>query len=597
MNFEILSIKNYFRIQAKIIYLLTKSIRKSFTLVVILLLLNTFLEVLTLSLLLPVLSTFMETDIILSNFITSFFPDSYSLLDNDAKLEFLLLLFVGVYLLKNLISFWFTYTKFSLIFKVRASVTKNLYLSYIKKPYDFFLNFNSSLAMRNFQEEIPMLTRMIFSIITLMQDVVVTAAIFIFLFLINAKVTISVFLAVTIVGSIYFFFIKKILVRWSMSRIFYENLKIKNILESFQSIKEIKIFNKEINSLNLFDYNNKMSIINTRKERTLAQMPKIFFEILIIGLLALSFFYLLKNGQTSGEIITILGIYFFSAIRILPSFNRIVVSLGDYSTCYPSVEAIYAEIKKLESIKFNKIIDKSDKDKLNFSNEISLENISFQYANSSRLILKDINLKIKKNSIIGIFGKTGDGKSTLMNIITGLLNPTLGSIYCDNLDIANNKRSWQNLIGYVAQNVYLPDDTIENNIRFENFSTQSDKDYKKDNDYLFKVIDDSGLTEFVHDLENGLQTMTGESSLKISGGQKQRIGIARAIFRNPDILLLDEATSSLDSKTEKEILTRLEKLKNKMSIIIISHKKDNFKICDQVFELKDGKLHENHEKN
>ena len=206
MNLEILAVKNFFRLQTKIIYLIEKGMRKSLILVVILLLINTFLEILTLSLLLPVLSTFMETDIILSNFVTSFFPDSYFLLDNDAKLEFLLLLFVGVYLLKNLISFWFTYTKFQLIFRVRASVTKNLYLSYIKKPFDFFLSFNSSFAMRNFQEEIPMVTRMIFSIITLIQDIAVTVAIFIFLFLINAKVTTSVFLVVTIVGSIYFFF-------------------------------------------------------------------------------------------------------------------------------------------------------------------------------------------------------------------------------------------------------------------------------------------------------------------------------------------------------------------------------------------------------
>ena len=602
MNFKVLSIKNFFRIQKKIYFLLEKSIRKYFFLVIILLLLNTFLEILTLSLLLPILSTFVETKNILSNFITSFLPDTFSLLNNRDKLQFLLLLFVGVFLFKNLISVFLTYTKYYLIFRILGTTSKNLFLSYIKKPYDFFLNFNSSLAMRNFQTEIPEFTRLIFSIITLIQDLVLTIAIFIFLFLVNAKVTVAVFLSVTIVGAIYLFFIKTVLGNWAKSRQFYTNLKIKNILESFQSIKEIKIFNKESNSVNLFNYNNKMAIANTRKERTLAQMPKIFFEILILGVLTFAFLILMKNGYTNGEIITILGIYFFSAIRIMPSINRVIISLQDYSTCFPSAEVIYEETINLKNIESDKSIDKLDTSKLNFNHEIRLENISFKYANTTRFILKDLNLRIRKNSIIGVFGKTGNGKSTLMNIITSLLNPTAGSIHCDDLDIAKNKRSWQNLIGYVAQNVYLPDDTIENNIKFENFTTNSNKNdkelsHKIDDNYLQKAIDDAGLVDFLNNLEKGLQSMTGESSLKISGGQKQRIGIARAIYRKPDILLLDEATSSLDNKTEKEILTRLENLKDKITIIIVSHKKDNFKMCDQVFELKDGKLHEEYDKN
>ena len=289
-----------------------------------------------------------------------------------------------------------------------------------------------------------------------------------------------------------------------------------------------------------------------------------------------------------------MGVYFFSATRILPSINRIMISFQDYSTAYPAAEVISKETLKLDNIKSEIAIDKTYDNKLNFKNEINLENISFKYANTNRYILQNLNLKIKKNSIIGIYGKTGNGKSTLINVITGLLKPTEGSIYCDDFEISTNNRAWQNLIGYVAQNVYLSDDTIENNIKFENFTREKQiNDQIKTNVFLERILIDAGLKEFVDNLDKGLQSKTGESAIKISGGQKQRIGIARAMYRNPQIFLLDEDTSSLDSNTEKEILTRLENLKEKKTIIIISHKKDNFRMCDQVYELRQGNLFKN----
>lgn len=597
-------IKNYFKVNKLIYDLLEKSVLKYFVLVIILLLLNTFLEILTLSLLLPILTTFMETQNIVSSFIISLMPEKFLILNDNNKIQILLLIFVGFFLLKNVVYVYLTYIKYFLIFRILGSTSKNLYLSYIRKPYYFFLNFNSSLAMRNFQTEIPEFTRLIFSIINLIQEIALTVAIFLFLFIVNAKVTLIVFISISFISIFYLLLIKPILEKWAKSRQFYTNLKIKNILESFQSIKEIKIFNKELNSVDLFNYNNEKAITNTRKERTLGQMPRVFFEILILIVLVFAFSILLKDGYSTNKIVTILGIYFFSAMRILPSINRIISSFQDYSTTYPAAEIIFKETLKLDQIKSETNISKFDDRKLNFDNEINIENISFKYTNTNRYILQNLNLKIKKNSIIGIFGKTGNGKSTLINIITGLLSPNNGSIYCDNFDITKNKRAWQNLIGYVAQNVYLSDDTIENNIKFENFTREKETTEKLvnkkelNNDLLMKVSIDAGLTEFLDKLDKGFKSTTGESSLKISGGQKQRIGIARALYRNPQILLLDEATSSLDSNTEKEILTRLENLKDKITIIIISHKKDNFRMCDEVYELKEGKLFNNNiEKN
>ena len=596
------SLKDFFSMHKKVFFLLEKETHKQFVIVIFLLLLNTFLEILTLSLIVPILSTFMETQTFLSRYITSFFPDSFMMLQDNKKLEILLLVFAFVYMIKNLISILLIHSKYFLIFTILKTVSKNLFLSYINKPYEFFLDFKSSKATRNFQTEIPMFTRLIFSVITLFQDIALTVAIFIFLFIVNPQVTIAVSLSVSFVGFIYFYIIKSILKKWAESRIFFENLKIKNILESFQLIKEIKIFNKLTKTLDLFNYNNEMSIANTRKERTLAELPKIFFEVLILGVFVLSFFILLKNGSSTGEVVTILGIYFFSAMRIMPSVNRAIISLQNYTFCYPSMDIVYKETKKLNEFIVYENPDNSTDLKLKFEKEIKLENVSFKYKDSNQYILKNLDLRIRKNSIIGIYGKTGNGKSTLMNILNGLLNPTSGSIYCDDYDLLYMKRSWQDIIGYVAQNVYLSDDTIKNNIKFSSFDLADNIDAEELNkkieyEALQKALYESGLNEFVNNLEKGLQSSVGETAVKISGGQKQRIGIARAVFTNPEILLLDEATSSLDNETEKEILEKLLNLKNHLTIVIISHKKDNFKMCDQVFELKNGKLYVDHEKN
>ena len=594
MSFVFKFFKKLFLMREQIFFLLQKKIYKKFLVVIILLAFVTLFEILTLSLIFPIVSTFMQTKSLIFNFITSSFPSSFALLNPDKQLHILLSIFIFFFIIKNIINIFLIHFKNYLAFEIFKFVSNQMYISYIQQPYIFFLNFNSSAAIRNFQSEIPMFSRLVFSIINLIQDIVLTCSIISFLFFINFLATSLIIIAITFVGLVYFFSIKNLLKKWAQSRIFYENLKIKNILESFQGIREIKIFQAQNNILNLFNYNNSAASSNTRKERTLAEIPKIFFEVLILFIFILIFFFLIKFGYSSSEIVLLLSVYFFSAIRIMPCMNRIINSSQNIKFCLPSMDIIYKECQKLNKSESDR---NSDSSKLNFNNEIKLDNVSFQYPKNDFFILKNINLKIKKNSITGIFGKSGNGKTTLVNIITGLLNPSSGFIYCDSADISQKKSSWQKLLSYVPQNVYLYDDTIENNIKFKIFEEK--KEFNKSNFtemqqdvFLKKAIDLAGLSTFIDSLENGLQSTTGELSAKISGGQKQRIGIARAIYKNTEILILDEATNSLDSKAEDEILNQLYNFKNKLTIIIISHNKDNFRICDQIFELKNGFLYE-----
>ena len=231
------------------------------------------------------------------------------------------------------------------------------------------------------------------------------------------------------------------------------------------------------------------------------------------------------------------------------------------------------------------IVNKADlekKSKLKFESNISLNNLSFSF-NSSSKIYDDLNINFHKNKIYGFKGGSGSGKSTFINLLTGLLKPTSGKILVDGVDINENIFDWQNKIAYVPQDLFLLDDAIVDNIAFGTNKDEIDQDLVKE------ALDQSGLKIFVDQLRDGMDTIVGEKGVKISGGQKQRIGLARALYKKPKILVLDEATNSLDKNIEKSILDSLVKLDD-ITIFLVSHQTAPFYICDEIFEIKDKQI-------
>lgn len=219
-----------------------------------------------------------------------------------------------------------------------------------------------------------------------------------------------------------------------------------------------------------------------------------------------------------------------------------------------------------------------------FKNNIELRNIGMIYENNEVPALNKINIKICKGETIGIFGKSGSGKSTLVDIMLGLLKPTSGLVLVDNCNISNNKHQWQNLIGYVPQTIFLLDDSIKNNIAF------GIPNNKISHDALNKAIDDAQIRELINELPNGLDTVVGERGVRLSGGQRQRIGIARALYKNPEILVLDEGTSALDYTTENNIMKSINAFKHNKTIIIIAHRLSTLENCDSLYEINKGNL-------
>ena len=225
-----------------------------------------------------------------------------------------------------------------------------------------------------------------------------------------------------------------------------------------------------------------------------------------------------------------------------------------------------------------------------FTSEINVKNIVFSYLETNRPVINNLSLDIKKNTAVAFIGSTGSGKTTLADIILGLLEPQEGQILVDGMAINSNPLSWHNLVGYIPQNIYLIDDTIRNNVVFgipESEETEEN---------IWKALESAQLSEFVRELDHGLDTVVGERGVRLSGGQRQRIGIARALFLNPEILILDEATSALDNETESAVMTAIEQLKGNRTLIIIAHRLSTIKNCDVIYEIKDGKAYKKEKK-
>ena len=312
------------------------------------------------------------------------------------------------------------------------------------------------------------------------------------------------------------------------------------------------------------------------------QIPRYVVEGIAFGGILLITIYLISKSEDFKSVIPIIALYAFAGYRLMPSLQIIYGSIALLRYSGPAIDNLYNDIKNLEP----KIETNQDNSILGLNKSISLNHIYYTYPETSRLTLKDIDINIPAKKTIGIVGHTGSGKTTILNIILGLLNPQKGSLVIDEKVITkDNIRNWQRSIGYVPQNIYLADDTIEGNIAFG--VDKKDIDVKSIED----AAKTANLHEFiVNELPQKYQTNVGERGVKLSGGQRQRIGIARALYFNPNLLIFDEATNSLDVQTEAEVMKAINKMQGVKTIIIIAHRLNILEACDEIIEIEKGEI-------
>lgn len=328
----------------------------------------------------------------------------------------------------------------------------------------------------------------------------------------------------------------------------------------------------------------KRSVIYT-KIQTLMDLPKVILELVAIIVFVVMIYLILKANQNIQYFIPIIGLYVGASFKLLPALNRIIVSTQRIKRSSASLITIKNQLKDYDRNKkiINKILTQNTVTPMKFEKNIVLSNIFFKYPDKKNFVLKNINLNIKKGETIGIIGKSGEGKSTLVNIICGFIVPTEGKIFVDGIDIQTNLREWRSILGYIPQTTYLFNDTIYNNICF--YSDNSETDEKK----FREIVEISQLKSFLEEIPLNKETIVGERGVLLSGGQAQRVALARNIYKNPQVMILDKSTSSLDFENEKKILETIKSFTGKKTIIIISHKQSALSFCDKIYEVQDQK--------
>ena len=490
------------------------------------------------------------------------------------------------FLFKNIFIFLTICLQAALQRKLNVQNSKRLFRAYLNSPYSFHINRNPAITTRNVQAEISASTKHIDSIMTVTREILVLLVIFILLLLIEPVISLIVFATISSFSLIYYYFVKNKLSNLTKKSLFHRAKQIQIINQVFGAIKDTKILAKEKFFTEEFNNETKGAEHVTFFSMIVLRSPRLIMEILAITIILLITALLLNTENSVENILPKLSFIGIAIIRMIPSFNSVTATTTSMRRSIISFDLISSEIKKYEKF-VNKKGDKKTKNTKNNNsenNKIELENVNFIYPNTRKKVLKDINFDIRLGSSIGIVGQTGAGKSTLIDVILGLLEPSEGKVMINNQNIQDDYFGWYKQIGYIPQDIYLLDDTIRKNIAFGIPEKEINEKLLSDS------INLSQLNDLISSLPEGLDTVVGNRGIKISGGQKQRIGIARALYRKSKILVLDEATSSLDMLTEKKLIEDIEKLRGDYTLIIVTHRLSTIKNCDNIILLSNGEL-------
>jgi ABC-type multidrug transport system fused ATPase/permease subunit len=564
----------------KIQYIVPESQKGQLIILGVLLLVGLVFEMMGLGIIIPVLA------ILLSNNISTDYPwfrPYLELLGNPSQSELVVLgmsVLILVYLLKALFMVYLGWKQAKFSAEMYVYFSNNLFLGYLLQPYAFHLQRNSAFLLRNIQGEVGSFNAISQSVISLLIEFSGVVGVALTLLLIEpiGAIVVTSFLALS---ALFFHLLtKKRLLDWGRERQFHEGEMNQHLMQGLNGVKEVKLLAKEDFFLTQFDKHNSERGKITSKQSTLQQVPRTYLEFLaVIGLAALVI-SMMMQGKSLQHLVPTLGIFVAAAFRMIPSANRIMTYLSQIRYSQPVVELLYNEFRMIRGVKKeNPLITKTE-----LKHNIEVRDLYFHYENANTNALDGISLSIKKGESIGLIGHSGSGKSTMVDILLGLLKPLKGNIYVDGVDITENLRGWQTNIGYVPQSIYLIDNTLKNNVAF---GVPYDK---IDEMAVARAIKAAQLEEYVNSLPEGMETFVGERGVRLSGGQRQRIGIARALYYDPEILVLDEATSALDTATESGVMEAITALKGVKTLIIVAHRLSTVENCNTLYRLKKGKI-------
>ena len=557
--------------------LFTNSDRVAFIRIVVMVIVGMFLETISLGIVVPIIGILTQDDYQQKY---PFIVDIFGNLSREELISAVMVAMVLIYVVRSLFLFWSLWIQKGFSASVSGRLSQSLFSIYLRQPYMFHLQRNSSTLMRNAKNATSVVTCGVDPFLVLLTDGLVAIAMFALLIAVEPFGTLAVLLVFGLSTFVFQRTTRRRIDNWGYQVDYHETKILQHLQEGFGGAKDVKVLGRENEFLSQHEKHLGESIRINRIYNVILTLPRSFMEIITIVGLCLLVVSMVVRGRELADIVPILGLFAAAAFRVMPSINRLLMATQTLIFNRSIIASVYKDF----------LLDSPDslslKSKTKFATQLELTDVSFKYPTAATASLQNVSLVVKRGEAVGFVGPSGAGKSTLVDVILGLFAPTSGVVKVDGQDVQQNLRNWQNQIGYVPQAIYLTDDTLRRNVAF------GLNDENIDDNLVRNAIRLAQLEEFVATLPEKLETVVGERGVRLSGGQRQRIGIARALYHNPSVLVLDEATSSLDTPTEHGVMQAVQALQGSKTVLIVAHRLSTVEYCDRLYKIENARITE-----
>ena len=557
--------------------LFTNSDRIAFTRIVVMVIIGMFLETISLGIVVPIIGILTQDDYQQKY---PFIVDIFGNLSREELISAVMVAMVLIYIVRSLFLFWSLWIQKGFSASVSGRLSQSLFSTYLRQPYMFHLQRNSSTLMRNAKNATAIVTCGVDPFLVLLTDGLVAIAMFALLIAVEPVGTLAVLLVFGLSTFVFQRTTRRRIDNWGYQVDYHETKILQHLQEGFGGAKDVKVLGRENEFLSQHEKHLGESIRINRIYNVILTLPRSFMEIITIVGLCLLVVSMVVRGRELADIVPILGLFAAAAFRVMPSINRLLMATQTLIFNRSIIASVYQDF----------LLDSPDsltvKSNTKFASQLELMDVSFQYPTAATASLQNVSLVVKRGEAVGFVGPSGAGKSTLVDVILGLFAPTSGVVKVDGQDVQQNLRNWQNQIGYVPQAIYLTDDTLRRNVAF------GLNDENIDDNLVRDAIRLAQLEDFVATLPEKLDTVVGERGVRLSGGQRQRIGIARALYHNPSVLVLDEATSSLDTPTEHGVMQAVQALQGSKTVLIVAHRLSTVEYCDRLYKIENARITE-----